>query len=67
MLLGDMFDLSLRGRAGAVGLVCDGPAGRHELTFREIADLTALPQGTVATRYRRALESLRGWLATQLR
>ncbi len=23
MLLGDLFDLSLRGRAGAVGLVCD--------------------------------------------
>jgi RNA polymerase sigma-70 factor, ECF subfamily len=37
------------------------------LTFREIADVTALPQGTVATRYRRALESLRGWLAKQLR
>ena len=41
MLLGDMFYLSLRGRAGAVGLVCDGPAGRHELTFREIADRAA--------------------------
>lgn len=37
------------------------------LTFREIADVTALPQGTVATRYRRALESLRGWLTKQLR
>jgi RNA polymerase sigma-70 factor (ECF subfamily) len=37
------------------------------LTFREIADATGLPQGTVATRYRRALESLRGWLAKQFR
>ncbi len=37
------------------------------LTFREIADVTGLPQGTVATRYRRALESLRPWLAKQLR
>jgi RNA polymerase sigma-70 factor (ECF subfamily) len=37
------------------------------LTFREIADVTGLPQGTVATRYRRALESLRGWLAKQYR
>ena len=38
MLLGDLFDLSLRGRADAVGLVCDGPNGRRELTFGEIAD-----------------------------
>lgn len=37
------------------------------LTFREIAELTSLPQGTVATRYRRALESLRGWLTSKLR
>jgi RNA polymerase sigma-70 factor (ECF subfamily) len=37
------------------------------LTFREIADVTRLPQGTVATTYRRALESLRAWLAKQLR
>jgi RNA polymerase sigma-70 factor, ECF subfamily len=37
------------------------------LTFREIADVTQLPQGTAATKYRRALESLRGWLAKQLR
>jgi len=37
------------------------------LTFREIADVSGMPQGTVATRYRRALESLRGWLAKQLR
>src|SRR4051794_20121284 len=27
------------------------------LTFREIADVTRLPQGTVATRFRRAIES----------
>jgi RNA polymerase sigma-70 factor (ECF subfamily) len=37
------------------------------LTLREIADVTGLPQGTVATRYRRVLESLRPWLAKQLR
>jgi RNA polymerase sigma factor (sigma-70 family) len=37
------------------------------LTFREIADVTQLPQGTAATKYRRALESLRGWLTKQLR
>jgi RNA polymerase sigma-70 factor (ECF subfamily) len=37
------------------------------LTFREIADVTGLPQGTVATRYRRALDSLRPWLVKQLR
>lgn len=37
------------------------------LTFREIADITSMPQGTVATLYRRALESLRPWLAKQLR
>jgi RNA polymerase sigma-70 factor, ECF subfamily len=37
------------------------------LTFREIADVVGAPQGTVATRYRRALESLRPWLAKQLR
>ena len=41
MLLSDLFDLSLRGRAGAVGLVCDGPDGRRELTFGEIADRAA--------------------------
>jgi RNA polymerase sigma-70 factor (ECF subfamily) len=29
------------------------------LTFREIGAVTGLPQGTVATRYRRALEALR--------
>jgi RNA polymerase sigma-70 factor (ECF subfamily) len=37
------------------------------LTFREIADLTRLPQGTAATKYRRALKSLRSWLTKQLR
>jgi RNA polymerase sigma-70 factor (ECF subfamily) len=37
------------------------------LTFREIAAITGMQQGTVATRYRRALESLRGWLAKQFR
>lgn len=33
------------------------------LTFREIALVTGLPQGTVATRYRTAVERLRGRLA----
>jgi RNA polymerase sigma-70 factor (ECF subfamily) len=37
------------------------------LTFQEIAEATGLPQGTVATKYRRALESLRGWLGRQYR
>jgi RNA polymerase sigma-70 factor (ECF subfamily) len=32
------------------------------LTLKEIADVTALPAGTVATRYRTALERLREWL-----
>jgi RNA polymerase sigma-70 factor (ECF subfamily) len=36
------------------------------LTFREIADVTGLPQGTVATRFRRAIESMRPWLMKQL-
>jgi RNA polymerase sigma-70 factor (ECF subfamily) len=36
------------------------------LTFREIADVVGRPQATVATRYRRALESLRDGLAKQL-
>jgi RNA polymerase sigma-70 factor, ECF subfamily len=31
-----------------------------DLTFREISDVTGLPQGTVATRYRSALEKMRG-------
>ena len=36
------------------------------LTFREISAVVDLPPGTVATRYRRALESLRPWLVKQL-
>jgi RNA polymerase sigma-70 factor (ECF subfamily) len=35
------------------------------LTFREIADVTDMPQGTVASRYRRALAELRPWLTKQ--
>jgi DNA-directed RNA polymerase specialized sigma24 family protein len=38
-----------------------------QFTFGEIAEVTELPQATVATRYRRALESLRPWLAQQLK
>lgn len=37
------------------------------LTFQEVAGVLGLPSGTVATRYRRALESLRPWLMKQLR
>lgn len=37
------------------------------LTFREIATIVDRPPATVATRYRRALESLRDWLAKQFR
>ena len=37
------------------------------LTFREIATIVGRPPATVATRYRRALESLREWLAKQFR
>lgn len=36
------------------------------LTFREIAEVTGLPQGTVATRYRTAIGRLRQWLAKEL-
>jgi len=36
-------------------------------TFREIAEIVGRPQATVATQYRRALESLRPWLARQYR
>jgi RNA polymerase sigma-70 factor (ECF subfamily) len=35
------------------------------LTFLEIANVTGKPVGTVATQYRRALESLRPWLIKQ--
>ncbi len=35
------------------------------LTFREIAEVTGLPQGTVATRYRSALETMRGRMAKE--
>jgi RNA polymerase sigma-70 factor (ECF subfamily) len=37
-----------------------------DLTFREIADVLGMNPATVATRYRRALYSLRGWLHKQL-
>lgn len=37
------------------------------LTFREIAIIVDRPPATVATRYRRALESLRGWLTKEFR
>jgi RNA polymerase sigma-70 factor (ECF subfamily) len=37
------------------------------LTFDEIARVTRQPSATVATKYRRALESLRPWLEKQLR
>ncbi len=36
-------------------------------TFREIAEIVNRPQATVATQYRRALESLRDWLTKQYR
>jgi RNA polymerase sigma-70 factor, ECF subfamily len=36
------------------------------LTFREIAAVTGRPQPAVASRYRRALETMRPWLARQL-
>lgn len=38
-----------------------------ELTFWEIAEVIEVPIATAATRYRRALESLRPWLEKQLR
>lgn len=37
------------------------------LTFQEVADVLGLSPATVATRYRRALESLRPWLTKQMR
>jgi RNA polymerase sigma-70 factor (ECF subfamily) len=36
------------------------------LAFREIAELLAIPQGTVATRYRSALARLKEWFARQM-
>ncbi len=36
------------------------------LTFREISTVTGLPQGTVATRYRTALEKMRSQMAKEL-
>ena len=38
MLLGDLFELSLRGRAGTVGLIRDGPNSRRELTCGKIGN-----------------------------
>jgi RNA polymerase sigma-70 factor, ECF subfamily len=35
------------------------------LTFQQIAEVTGLPQGTVATRYRSALAKMRPWFARQ--
>ena len=35
------------------------------LTFREISEVTGLPQGTAATRYRSALETMRGQMAKE--
>jgi RNA polymerase sigma-70 factor (ECF subfamily) len=35
------------------------------LTFQQIGQVTGLPQGTVATRYRAALAKMQGWLARQ--
>jgi RNA polymerase sigma-70 factor (ECF subfamily) len=35
-------------------------------TFREVAEILELPQGTVATRYRTALEHMRAWLTQEL-
>jgi RNA polymerase sigma-70 factor (ECF subfamily) len=37
------------------------------LTFREISEVTGLPQGTVATRYRNGMEKLRVWLVKEMR
>ena len=35
------------------------------LTFREISEVTGLPQGTVATRYRSAMEKMRLQMAEE--
>jgi RNA polymerase sigma-70 factor (ECF subfamily) len=37
------------------------------LIFEEIAEITSTPAATIATRYRRALQSLRPWLEKQFR
>jgi RNA polymerase sigma-70 factor, ECF subfamily len=37
------------------------------LTFQQIAEVTGLPQGTVATRYRSALTKMQNWFARQPR
>ncbi|MGP0064630.1 MAG: RNA polymerase sigma factor [Isosphaeraceae bacterium] len=36
-----------------------------DLTFREISEVTGLPQGTVATRYRSALETMRSQMVEE--
>ena len=36
-----------------------------ELTFQQISQVTGLPQGTVATRYRSALAKMQSWFARQ--
>lgn len=36
-----------------------------DLTIREIGEVTGVPQGTVATRYRKALETLRALMAKE--
>jgi malonyl-CoA/methylmalonyl-CoA synthetase len=51
MLLGDLFDLSLRGRSDVVGLIHNGPDGRLvELTFGEIRDRAARLADVLRTR-----------------
>jgi RNA polymerase sigma-70 factor (ECF subfamily) len=35
------------------------------LTFQQISQVTGLPQGTVATRYRSALAKMQSWFARQ--
>ncbi len=35
------------------------------LTFHQIAAVTGLPQGTVATRYRSALAKMQSWISRQ--
>ena len=57
--------------AAAIALSCLEPDLREfvelkifaGLTFREIADVTGCPQGTVATRYRTAIDKMRAILA----